>query len=215
MSKFEFFFAFYGLILGLAVAELLQGVGSVVRDRQIHRIGAQTALLVAFVLFLCVATWLDAWVQFPVVDLSFQGLAGPLVAAFCYYLAAVSVFPRNLEEWESLDQYFEQRKRFVVGLLLVAELVVDVVLAWLNRVDDFTRYPHYFWVWIVPYHLIIFGGFAFLFFARGKRANIAALVLMIAVFVIPYWTRDDLQRALGIERPDNRTPGAAEAPAAP
>ena len=44
MDQFSFFFAFYGLILGLAVAELLSGFAGMVRGHALKKLDAQTAL---------------------------------------------------------------------------------------------------------------------------------------------------------------------------
>ena len=53
MAQFEFFFAFYGLLLGLAVAELLQGVGSVMRARRIRSSGLQILTRPGHQIYLC------------------------------------------------------------------------------------------------------------------------------------------------------------------
>ena len=99
MSKFEFFFAFYGLLLGLGVAELLQGVGSAVRARRIRAVGEKTGLMALGLLVVMLLTWLDAWTSLNRVELNMGSLAGPVAVAVCYYLAAVIVFPKDIEEW--------------------------------------------------------------------------------------------------------------------
>ena len=45
MTQFEFFWAFYGLLLGLAVAELLSGFASLLRESAPPRLGVVTPLL--------------------------------------------------------------------------------------------------------------------------------------------------------------------------
>ena len=57
MDRFSFFFAFYGLILGLAVAELLSGFAGVVRARALKKIDLQTGLAAMLTFVLIVATW--------------------------------------------------------------------------------------------------------------------------------------------------------------
>jgi hypothetical protein len=112
LDKFGFFFGFYGLILGLAVAELLNGLGALARAGELRRLGWQTGLLGLFLLLVVCATWIDAWESLRGVSLDFDGLWAPILIAVLYYLAAAVTFPKNPSEWTSLDDYFVQRKRF-------------------------------------------------------------------------------------------------------
>lgn len=186
MDRFAFFFGFYGLILGLAVAELLNGLGALARAGELRRLGAQTGLLALFVLLVVCATWIDAWDSLRTVPLSFAGLWAPILIAIFYYLAATVTFPKNPADWKELDAYFAKRKRFVAVLLLTAEFLVNytyrgVLIAALH--DN----PDKFWHWLVPYNLAIKLAFLFLIFAKGRAANIAALAALNLLFLVPYW----------------------------
>ncbi len=57
MSAFEFFFSFYGLLLGLSVAELVGGFARVLHERQRVRFGWLTPLLALFVAVDLVTFW--------------------------------------------------------------------------------------------------------------------------------------------------------------
>lgn len=186
MDRFSFFFAFYGLILGLAVTELLTGFGNVVRAGVLKRLGAQTALLAAFALMVICATWIDAWWSLRGVTLNFEGLWAPLVIAILYYLSATIIFPRDPAAWPSLDDYYAQRKRFVVGLMLAAEFVVNYTYRGIF-IDAWEHNRAYFWWRSVVFNVLIKLIYIALFFVRGKRANIAALLALNAVFVFLYW----------------------------
>lgn len=186
LDKFGFFFGFYGLILGLAVTELLSGLGALVRAGELKKLGAQTGLLALFVLLVICATWIDAWESLRGVSLDFAGLWAPLVIAILYYLTATIVFPHDPTEWPSMDDYFARRKRSVGLLLLVNEFVVNY--SYLPRMQDIYAHDRAeFWHWTVPYNIAIKALFLAFIFARGKRANIAALIAMILVFFLPYW----------------------------
>ena len=188
MDKFFFFFGFYGLMLGLAVTELLNGLGSLARTGELRRLGAQTGLLALFVLLVICATWIDAWESLRGVSLDFAGLSAPILIAILYYLAATVTFPENPAEWPSLDDYFAKRKSFVAVLMLAAEFAVN----WSYRsvlVDIYEHDPEKFWHWTLPYNIAIKLAFLALIFVRGKRANIAVLVAMILIFFLPYWHR--------------------------
>lgn len=114
MDRFNFIFAFYGLILGLGATEVLSGFAGFVRDRAVRKLDAQTALLAAFTFVAICATWLDAWDSLRDVPIGFTGLWAPILTATCYYLAATVVFPRDAEGLADLAAYYAQRKRFVL-----------------------------------------------------------------------------------------------------
>ena len=186
MDKFAFFFGFYGLILGLAVAELLNGLGALVRTGELRRLRAQTGLLALFLLLVISATWIDAWDSLRSVSLDFEDLWAPILIAILYYLAAVVTFPKNPAEWPSLDDYYVKRESFVAGLMLANEFVVNYTFRniW---IDDYLHNRPDFWGWLLPYNVAIKLAFIALIFVKGRRANIAVLVALILLFLVPYW----------------------------
>jgi hypothetical protein len=188
LDKFGFFFGFYGLILGLAVAELLSGLGALARTGELRRLGAQTALLSLFVLLVICATWIDAWDSLRNVTLDFAGLWAPILIAILYYLAATVTFPKNPADWAQLDDYYAQRKRFVATLMLAAEFLVNYTYRGVF-LAGYHNDPETFWHWSVPYNLAIKLAFLILILVKGRPANIIALVALNLLFLAPYWVR--------------------------
>lgn len=186
MDRFSFFFAFYGLILGLGVAELLSGFAGMVRAHALKKLETQTALAALLTFILIVATWVDTWTMERSITLDFNDLCPPILLATFYYLAAAVIFPRDPRQYSHLRSYFAARRKFVIGMLFAAELVDFYAnRAWflamhLNR-------PGFFWGWIIPYNVAIKACFLALFLTRGRRATIALLVTQILIFMIPYW----------------------------
>src|SRR6185437_839791 len=175
VDQFSFFFAFYGLILGLAVAELLGGFAGMVRAHALKRLDAQTALAALLTFVLIVATWVDTFSMDRSITLSFSDLWPPILLGTFYYLAAAVVFPRDPGQYAHLGAYFGARRRFIVGMLFAAELVDFYA----NRYWLIDRYYHNsagFWAWTVPYNIAIKGCFLALFLVRGRRITIALLV---------------------------------------
>jgi hypothetical protein len=188
LDRFAFFFGFYGLILGLAVTELLNGLGALARTGELRRLGAQTALLSLFLLLVICATWIDAWVSLRTVRLEFADLWAPILIAILYYLAATVTFPRNPADWTQLDDYYAQRKRFVVVLMLAAEFLVNYTYRGVLIAQYHTDSQH-FWHWLAPYNVAIKLAFLALIFAKGRPANTVALVAINLLFLVPYWIR--------------------------
>jgi len=186
VDRFGFFFTFYGLILGLAVAELLGGFAGMVRAHALKKLEAQTALVALLTFILICATWVDAWNMDRSITLNFGDLWAPILVATFYYLAAAVIFPRDPGQYPHLRAYFAARRKFVIGLLFAAELVDFYV----NRaffIDRYYHNPAAFWGWNVPYNIAIKGCFLALFLVRGRRATITLLVAQILIFLVPYW----------------------------
>lgn len=187
MSEFEFFFTFYGLVLGLAAAEVLNGLGGVVRARRLSHVGVQTALLTTVLMLVICVTWIDAWKTLRDIEISLRALALPLLIAGCYYLAAIIVFPKDLEAWASLDAYYAERKRYAAVLMLVAEVLV-LITAWHTVALPFAENPKLFWRWTLPYNVLIHGSLVALVFVRGRRWNVITLSVLLFLYALPYWS---------------------------
>ena len=71
MSGFEFFFSFFGLILGLSVVEVITGFGKVLRRRDRIRLGWVTPLLAVFVLLDVASFWSISWIRMQGVEPSY------------------------------------------------------------------------------------------------------------------------------------------------
>jgi hypothetical protein len=194
VDKFSFFFAFYSLVLGLALTELLGGFGGMVRAHAVKRIEAQTALLALLVFISICATWIDAWTMTATsVSLNLRDLWAPILLATAYYLGAVVVFPREHEQFAHLHLYFAARKKFVVGMLFAAVQLEGFA----NRTffeEAYNHRPAIFWAWLVPYNALIDACFIALFFVRGRRANVVLLAALILLVLIPYWSEGTIDR---------------------
>lgn len=130
MSQFEFFMTFYGLLLGLGMAELLLGFANIVRARVRPKLGGLTPALGVFMFVQMLASFNDAWIRLQGVRINFDQMALPTLIGVAYFFAAVTVVPRDLDDWHDLDEYFLARRRWTVGLLLgvfLLGVVLDVI----------------------------------------------------------------------------------------
>jgi hypothetical protein len=186
MDRFSFFFAFYGLILGLAVTELLGGFARMVRAKALRQLEAQTALLALLTFIVICATWIDAWNTLTQISLDFEALAAPILLATFYFLAAAVVFPSDPAEFGQLAAYYADRKRFVVAMLLAAEVLVTFTFRGII-LDMIQNKPAIFWLWFLPYNVAIKGSYVALLFVRGRTANAILLAVLILLVMLPYW----------------------------
>lgn len=123
MSAFEFFFSFYGLLLGLSVAVLATGAARAFKHRKTVRVGWLTPLLATFVALDIATFWDAAWVNFRGLPFSYGLLVGGLLIAVVYFIAASLVFPDETDADLSLDEHFWTHRRTVLILLIVANLL--------------------------------------------------------------------------------------------
>jgi hypothetical protein len=115
MSAFEFYFSFYGLLLGLSVAQIANGIGHAVVVRRESRFGWLTPALAAFVLLDIASFWTIAWYSRDTVKVSQLSVYAGLFVALCYYLSAVLLFPVREKEWGNLDDHYWPNKKWVIA----------------------------------------------------------------------------------------------------
>jgi hypothetical protein len=106
MSNFELFMSFFGLLLGLAVAELMSGFANLARAKDRPRIGVITPVLGVFIFLSIMVSLLDAFRKLQDVPVSLIGFALPTLIGIAHFVAAVATVPREQGSWESLDDYF-------------------------------------------------------------------------------------------------------------
>lgn len=182
MSAFEFFFGFYGLILGLAVAEVVGGLAKALRARGGMRLGLCTPLLALFVLLDLIQFWSDTWTRHQDIQINAAVLTVALAVAAIYYFAASLVFPDRFEDWETVDDYFDRHKRLVIGASLVANLLGLFVLPLVAGQPEVLAglgspvAALFLAVWIAPMAAICL--------VRNRRINAALLALICLVYLV-------------------------------
>ena len=131
MTAFEFFFSFYGLLLGLSVAELVGGFSRVLHERQRVRFGWLTPLLAVFVALDVATFWNQAWVIFRGAPFNSALLCLGLVVAATFYIAASVTFPRvtaeGVEQRIDLDDHFWAHRRLIFTCILLANVIVGAL----------------------------------------------------------------------------------------
>jgi hypothetical protein len=102
---------------------------------------------------------------------------GCVLLAGIYYLAARLVFPRNFAEWPDFDVYYFRHKQWVYGGMLLRNVIAAAGLLWTGNI--FMRTPTGFTNDLTYFVLLIA-----LLAARGKRASIVLLVLMLSRYAV-------------------------------
>jgi hypothetical protein len=182
LSDFEFFFSFYGLLLGLSVAELTGGFARLLHERHRVRFGWLTPLLALFVAIDLATFWNQAWRFFRDAPFNPALLLIGLVIAATFYVAASVTFPRvtaeGVETRIDLDQHFWAHRRVVFGCVLAANAMVWVLLGLLSLADPAWAA---FWSPRLIFGVMLFAACtATAAFAPWRGVVIGALVVVLA-----------------------------------
>lgn len=181
MSDFEFFFSFYGLLLGLSVAELVGGFARVLHERQRVRFGLLTPLLALFVALDVATFWSQAWTIFRGAPFNLALLFVGLTVAATFYVAASVTFPRvtaeGVETRVDLDDHFWAHRRLVFSCILAANLIIGAIFIALM-----TAHPGFaamstprLWIGLT----IFTAGAATAAFAPWKRLAVGAMGVLV------------------------------------
>jgi hypothetical protein len=192
MSGFEMVFALFGLLLGLAIAEVLMGFSRTVKARlraeaasaEPVRIGWLVPLLGFLVITDQTGFWLHAYALREAVPLNFLSLLCVLAVIGGYYLLATFIFPDDPWLWPDFDDYYLRTRRIVVGGVLLINLVLIAIAAALAAggaaiVEAETRGPVGDLALLVQLPALIA-----LFFVRSKRASLVLLALIDGLVLI-------------------------------
>lgn len=105
MTATEYIFTFYSFILALAVAEILQGVGTILRRKKV-----QFSLLhmvwVGLVLFSILQFWWGSWSLHAMTQWSLSAMLVGFSSTLLLYLAAYTSFPSDPHENEDMEGYY-------------------------------------------------------------------------------------------------------------
>lgn len=120
MSAFEFLFSFYGLLLGLALIEVIAGFSRTVNERKTRPIGWLGPMLAVVLTLDLMTFWASAWIDYRDVAFSPRLLLAAGVSPMIYYFAAKQAFPDAGSETASLDEHFFQHRGWVLGGVILA-----------------------------------------------------------------------------------------------
>lgn len=177
MDSFSFVFSLFGLVLGLALAEVLGGFGAAIQARRKYAVGWLTPLLGLFVGLDLASFWTLAWSIRDDIPADYFSMMTGLLITSLYYLVARLVFPGDRDEWPDLDAYYFAHRRWVLGgVLLCNALAMGGQIAVGYKPLEV---PLYFWG-TVAFVLLLLATM----FAPGRRANMALLVALALAYPV-------------------------------
>jgi multidrug transporter EmrE-like cation transporter len=177
MDAFSFVFSLFGLLLGLALAEVVGGFGAAMQERRKIHVGTLTPLLGLIVAFDLTSFWTLAWQVRAGIPARYISLLCSLVVTGVYYLAARLVFPRDYAEWPDFDVYYFEHKKWVLAGVFLCNMVAIGLQAALGRSPIGTAFD----VWT---SLAFYPPLFLAIFVPGKRLNVALLAFIAIQYPI-------------------------------
>lgn len=189
MSGFDLVFAAFGLLLGLAISEVLGGFSRALklkRGAKPVRIGWLTPLLGLFVLLDLTSFWLTAFEARAQMEANYLTLTAVLALVGVYYLAATLIFPDEPEEWPDFDHWYDRHKRMVIGGVLCANIgnIIGQIALEAYRPSTETALSADAEYWMGLALLGLFGALSALLFVRNRWVNGALLIALIAILLV-------------------------------
>ncbi|HXG99644.1 MAG TPA: hypothetical protein VNI79_04430 [Sphingomicrobium sp.] len=180
MTIFEMVFNLIGLVLGLALVEVLGGLARTIKARRRGTIRWLTPLLGAWVVLDVAAFWGLAWEVRGLLTSLWPSLLVGVVLTSVYYLAAALIFPNDRRRHPDLDAHYWATKRPVIGLILFCNAMVLALVQNLGRIAS----PE-----VMAVNALYFSTMVATFFAPGRYVNIVLLLALIGImtagFLIP------------------------------
>jgi hypothetical protein len=137
MNSFDYLFSFYGLLLGIALANVAIGFADMWRDSEKIRVGTCPPLLCGIVMLGGMNVWLTMWhIRQDVAVTAWQMLAAASVA-MPYVFVSRAMFPGQERRHEtSLEDHYLRHRILILAVMTVPPVASAVSKALLDRVHD-------------------------------------------------------------------------------
>ena len=176
MEKFEFIFSLFGLVMGLALTELLGGFAKAVKRHGPARLGTLTPVITAFLVYEITDFWMNAWSVRDAMPIGMPTLLVCVVITGFYYFATVLVWPEDGDPgWNDLDGWMLAHKKQLLLSVFASNAVTGVALAAIGAPE--TQASPAVVVWMAAYFGLILTGA----FARGRHVTLIVVGLLLAM----------------------------------
>jgi hypothetical protein len=177
MGPFDYLFSFYGLLLGIAIANVAIGFADMWRDSDKIAVGTCPPLLACLVLLGGMNAWLQIWHEHQYVALNAWQMLAATAISLPYVFISRAMFPGAGEETErSLEDHYLKHHALLLVLLAIPVVVQTISKVALDGVRDQGWEEAWMVVRIAaPLALIPFKG------RTAQRVGLAAMNVLLLV----------------------------------
>jgi hypothetical protein len=124
MNAFDYLFSFYGLLLGIAVANVAIGFADMWRDCEKIAVGTCPPLVASSVLLGGMNVWLQMWHTRPYVTVDGVQMLTAAAVSLPYVFVSRAIFPGVEDQPErSLEEHYLKHRKLILVLLAVPTIV--------------------------------------------------------------------------------------------
>ena len=124
MGSFDYLFSFYGLLLGIAVANVAIGFADMWRDSEKVAVGTCPPLVASSVLLGGMNVWLQMWWSRPFVTVDGTQMLTAAAVSLPYVFVSRAIFPGQEQDQErSLEDHYLRHRKLILLLLAVPTIV--------------------------------------------------------------------------------------------
>lgn len=178
---FDYVMILASIVIGLALAHLMQGVVSLVTTKV--RVWWVHLVWVAFMLLMSVGWWWWEYTLHELVRWTFDIYVFVLLYAFAIYLTSALLFPREFDGHASYETYFLAHRRWFFGL--------QIALSLIDLADSALKGPGHMRE-LGPEYLIASGGYVILAvvgIATPRKSIQASIALVYLLYQISWMAR--------------------------
>ena len=115
MGPFDYLFSFYGLLLGIAVANVAIGFADMWRDCERIRVGTCPPLVASSVLLGGMNVWLQMWHTRPYVTVDGIQMLTAAAVSLPYVFVSRAIFPGMEDDAErSLEEHYLRHRKLIL-----------------------------------------------------------------------------------------------------
>jgi len=123
VNSFDYLFSFYGLLLGIAVANVAIGFADMWRDSEKIAVGTCPPLVASSVLLGGMNVWLEMWHTRPLIVDGQQMLAAAAIS-LPYVFVSRAIFPGAENQQErSLEEHYLKHRHLILIMLAIPTIV--------------------------------------------------------------------------------------------
>ena len=174
MSGFEYIFTFYGLLLGLAIANATNNLAEMWRSSEVVKVGLTPPILCVVILLSGAQQWVSFWSARDDLTMTTDSLLMSIGMALPYIFVSHGMTPAR-EGSGSFEEFYLRHRRTLMGVLTippVLSLAYNLALSGVPAPLD--QYLLYVAVVLAPRILIPLG----LAFSRSPRVHAIGLAVL-------------------------------------